>query len=244
MSLQRYDTIGINYSALRKPDPRIAGLIHQALGTAGAVLNVGAGTGSYEPTDRSVTAVEPSSQMIRQRPKSAARAIQASSENLPFEDNAFDASMAILTVHHWADKNQGLQEMRRVTTGPIVLLSAEPSFKDFWLSHYIPEFVALEESQMPTMSDLEQSLGPIDVTPVLIPHDCVDGFFSAYWRRPGAYLDDKIRAVMSPFWLMGDVSAQLQTLRDDLDSGQWARKYGHLLELDALDCGYRLVVTR
>ena len=241
---QTYDTIGINYSDLRRPDPKIAEIISNALSGATNVLNVGAGAGSYEPTDRQVTAVEPSSEMISQRGDTASRVVQASAEDLPFEDNAFDAAMAILTIHHWSDQQKGLQEMRRVTTGPIVLLTAEPAFNRFWLTDYIPQFIELDKKNMPGMSDFTQWLGPVDVAPVPIPHDCVDGFISAYWRRPAAYLDDRVRAVMSPFWLMGDVSAELRNLRDDLENGQWTHKYGELLALDELDCGYRLVVTR
>lgn len=116
----------LNITVLRKPDPRIAALIENALGTAETILNVGAGTGSYEPTDRQVTAVEPSLQMIRQRGAKAATAIQGCAEELPFEDDSFDASMAILTVHHWSDKERGFREMRRVTRGRIVLLTFDP----------------------------------------------------------------------------------------------------------------------
>src|SRR5882672_7545159 len=163
-----YDTIGINYSNLRKPDPRIAAMISTALGPAKTVLNVGAGTGSYEPADRQVTAVEPSLEMIRQRAPSAARVLQASVGDLPFEDGAFDAAMAILTIHHWPDKQAGLKEMRRVTRGRIVLLTFDPSHRP-WLTEYLPELAALDEAQMPTMSDFERWLGAVRITPVLVP---------------------------------------------------------------------------
>lgn len=239
-----YDTIGVNYSDLRKPDPRIAQVIHRALGTAKTVINIGAGAGSYEPSDRRVTAVEPSRQMIEQRTDLRANVVQGFAESLPFEDKAFDAAMAILTVHHWSDQDKGLQEMRRVTTGPVVLLTFQPAFRNFWLTDYFPELITLDEGQMPSMAAFRQWLGPVDVTVVRTPHDCIDGFLSAYWRRPAAYLDERIRAAMSPFWALGDVSAELKVLRDDIQSGQWMHKYGHLLALDALDCGYRLVVAR
>jgi SAM-dependent methyltransferase len=238
-----YDRIGIDYAQLRKPDPRIAQLIAGALGPARRVLNVGAGAGSYEPADRAVTAVEPSSEMIRQRPATAAPVVQASAEHLPFPDGSFDAAMAVLTVHHWSDKQKGLSEMRRVTRGPVVLLTYDPAFRGFWLADYIPDLVALDEAQMPTLADYERWLGPVVTTPVPIPHDCTDGFLSAYWRRPAAYLDPKVRAAMSSFWALGDISEPLARLRHDLDSGEWARRYGHLLALDACDCGYRLVVA-
>ena len=145
----RYDVIGVNYSELRKPDRRIGALISEALGRARTVLNVGAGAGSYEPSDRPVTALEPSMEMIRQRPCAAAAVVQGRAEELPFNDNSFDASMAILTVHHWSDQAKGLHEMRRVTRGPVVILTYDPSYRGFWLADYIPALVALDEAQMP-----------------------------------------------------------------------------------------------
>lgn len=238
-----YDTIGVNYSELRKPDPRIRALIERALGTAKTVLNVGAGAGSYEPANRQVTAVEPSIEMIRQRSAPAVAVVQGRAEDLPFGDRSFDASMAILTVHHWSDQAKGLEEMRRVTRGPIVILTYDPSFRGFWLADYIPELVTLDEAQMPGITDYERWLGPVSISPVPIPHDCTDGFLCAYWRRPAAYLDPRIRAAISSFWAVGDVSEALSRLDGDLKSGAWAERYSELLDLNACDCGYRLVVT-
>ncbi|HEX8625074.1 MAG TPA: class I SAM-dependent methyltransferase [Allosphingosinicella sp.] len=240
----RYDRIGVNYSELRKSDPRIAAAIDAALADSRTVLNVGAGAGSYEPAGRAVTALEPSIEMIRQRRTPAAAVFQGRAEDLPFADSSFDASMAILTIHHWSDQAKGLREMRRVTRGPIVLLTYDPSFRGFWLFDYIPELIALDEAQMPKLEDFGRWLGPVDIVAVPIPHDCTDGFLSAYWRRPAAYLDPKVRAAMSSFWALGDVSEALARLEADLASGAWAERYGGLLTLDALDCGYRLVVTR
>ena len=239
-----YDMIGINYSDLRKPDRRIEAMIAKALDPAETVLNVGAGTGSYEPTDRQVTAIEPSIEMIRQRPADAARVIQGCAEELPFDDDSFDASMAVLTIHHWSDQAKGLKEMRRVTRGPIVILTYDPSFRDFWLLDYVPELAALDDAQMPKMTEYAGWLGPVEISVVPIPHDCTDGFLSAYWRRPSAYLDPRIRAAMSSFWMIGDVSEAMNRLKGDLDNGKWERRYGHLREFDARDCGYRLIVTR
>jgi ubiquinone/menaquinone biosynthesis C-methylase UbiE len=150
-----YDTIGINYSDLRKPDSRIAAMIGQALGPAKTVLNVGAGAGSFEPADRQVTAIEPSIELIRQRGSSAATVIQGHAEDLPFDDNSFDASIAILTIHHWTDKEKGLKEMRRVTRGPVVLLTFDPAFRGQWLTDYFPELVTLDDAQMPKMAEYE-----------------------------------------------------------------------------------------
>jgi SAM-dependent methyltransferase len=239
-----YDTIGVNYSDLRKPDCRIQAVIGRALGPAKTVLNVGAGAGSYEPTDRQVTAIEPSVKMIEQRRASAAPVIQGCAEALPFDDHSFDASMAILTVHHWADKAKGLREMRRVTRGPVVVLTFDPSHRGCWLADYIPQLVALDEVQMPRMTDYEAWLGSVEISPVPIPHDCTDGFLYAYWRRPAAYLDPRVRSAMSSFWAVDNVSEGLSKLASDLDTGAWARRYSELLSLDACDVGYRLVTTK
>lgn len=240
----KYDTIGVNYANLRQPDPRIARMIDDALGAAETVLNVGAGAGSYEPPHRQVTALEPSSEMIAQRPAGAAPVVQGHAENLPFDDNAFDAAVAVLTVHHWTDQAKGLAEMRRVAKGPVVILTYDPAFHDFWLTDYLPELISLDLRQMPDLTDYTKWLGPVETRTVPIPHDCTDGFLCAYWQRPAAYLDPKIRAAMSSFWMLGDVSDAMARLKADLQSGAWATRYGHLTELDALDCGYRLVVTR
>lgn len=239
-----YDRIGINYSDLRKPDPRIARVISDALGSARTVLNVGAGTGSYEPADRQVTAIEPSLEMIRQRGATAAPAIQGYAEDLPFEDDSFDASMAILTVHHWADKAKGLKEMRRVTRRRIVLLTFDPSHRECWLTDYVPELVALDDAQMPAITDYADWLGSVEISAVPIPHDCTDGFLYAYWRHPRAYLDPGIRTGMSSFWAIENVGERLGKLASDLDNGVWARRYSNLLDLDECDVGYRLVTTR
>ena len=238
-----YDRIGLNYSDLRRPDPRIAVAIDAALGGARTVLNVGAGAGSYEPSGRAVTALEPSIEMIRQRKVPAAAIVQGRAEDLPFADLSFDSAMAVLTVHHWADQARGLEEMRRVTQGPVVLLTFDPAFRGFWLADYFPGLVTLDEAQMPAMSDYERPLGPIAISPVPIPHDCTDGFLAAYWRRPAAYLDPRVRAAMSSFGALGDVSGALARLESDLESGVWADRYGGLLALESLDCGYRLVAT-
>ena len=238
----RYDSIGINYAELRQPDPRIAAAINDALGCAETVLNVGAGTGSYEPGDRQVTAIEPSIEMIRQRRPTAAPVIKASADALPFGDKTFDASMAILTVHHWPDKAAGLKEMRRVTRGPVVLLTFDPASRP-WLTDYLPELASLDEQQMPAMTDYERWLGPVQVKPILVPHDCTDGFLYAYWRRPLAYLDQRIRSGSSSFWTIRNVEAGLRRLKQDLATGEWERRYGQLLTRSCYDAGYRLVVA-
>jgi len=238
-----YDTIGVNYSDLRKPDARIEAAIGDALGPAQTVLNVGAGTGSYEPAGRTVTALELSAEMISQRGAVAAPVVQGTAEDLPFADNAFDAAMAILTVHHWSDQEKGLKALRRVARDRVVLLTYDPSFRGFWLADYFPGLVTLDEEQMPRMSDYAAWLGPVEITAVPIPQDCTDGFLCAYWKRPAAYLDPRIRAAISSFWKIGDLSEGLEKLAADLDSGAWAERHAGLHELDECDFGYRLVTT-
>jgi SAM-dependent methyltransferase len=239
-----YDTIGIDYSTLRRPDPRIAAAIHAHLEGAASVLNVGAGAGSYEPTHLEVTAVEPSAAMIQQRPEGNAVVVQAAAEDLPFEDKSFDASMAILTVHHWSDVGKGLREMRRVTRGKVIILTCDPLTSNFWLLDYLPELGTLDQQQMPSMADFEAALGPVQRIAVPIPHDCTDGMLCAYWCRPAAYLDPKVRRSMSSFWRIGDVTEPLRRLKDDLQSGEWERRYSRFLDRDSCDFGYHLLVTR
>ncbi|TCD06430.1 methyltransferase domain-containing protein [Erythrobacteraceae bacterium CFH 75059] len=237
-----YDSIGINYADLRRPDPRIASAIKEALSDCRSVVNVGAGTGSYEPTDRQVVAVEPSIDMIRKRAPNAAPAVKASAECLPFDDNSFDAAMAILTVHHWRDKPKGLRELRRVARGRVVLLTFDPASRP-WLTDYLPELAALDEAQMPSLDEYEKYLGRVRVEPLMIPHDCSDGFLYAYWRRPYAYLDPRLRSGSSSFWALPDISKGIARLSDDLETGEWARRYANMLERKVYDAGYRLVVT-
>ena len=237
-----YDTIGVDYSTLRKSDPHITAAIEAGLGDAKTVVNVGAGAGSYEPADRRVTAVEPSQEMISQRVNENP-VIQGVAENLPFDDNAFDAAMATLTVHHWTDKLKGLAEMRRVARERVVILTFDAYFDGFWLVDYFPALQELDKQQMPLMSDYSDWLGPVEISEVPIPAECTDGFLCAYWQRPEAYLDEKIRTAISSFWKIGDLTEGLARLEADLDSGRWEDRYGQLRGLQTLDCGYRLVVS-
>jgi SAM-dependent methyltransferase len=240
--MSRYDEIGINYADLRIPDPRIAAAIERALGPAQTVINVGAGTGSYEPADRIVSAVEPSIEMIRKRRQPAATVVQASADALPFANKMFDAAMAILTIHHWPDKAAGLRELRRVTRGRIVLLTYDPAHRA-WLTDYLPELARLDQAQMPPMADYAKWLGPVQIEPLPVPHDCTDGFLYAYWRRPEAYLDARIRSGSSSFWALPGLEHGLARLEDDLRSGAWDRRYGDLRAQITHDAGYRLVIA-
>lgn len=241
-----YDTIGRGYARQRRPDPRIAARLTGALGGARSVLNVGAGTGSYEPTDRHVVAVEPSAVMLAQRPPGAAPAVQAYAEALPFPDRSFDAVMAVLTLHHWADRAAGLAECARVARERVVLLTYDPTADGFWLLRdYFPAFLDADRRQFPGIAEYAQTFGPaarVRVEPVPVPRDCVDGFLGAYWARPEAYLDPAVRAGISSFSLQGS-EAGVERLRADLASGAWHARHGHLLATDALDVGYRLVVA-
>lgn len=239
MSEPIYNAIGAGYARRRQTDPRIAALIHAALGDARRVLNVGAGAGSYEPADRIVQAVEPSQTMIAQRPADAAPCVCATAEALPFADGAFDAAMAVLTIHHWSDWRTGLGEMRLVARR-IVLLTFDIDATDFWLFDYFPALAELDRAIMPKLADLEAALGPAHVAPVEIPHDCVDGFLGAYWRTPEIYLDPAARASMSSFARI-DAADGLQRLSNDLATGAWRARYPHLPDRDSLDVGYRLL---
>ncbi len=242
-----YEVIGGAYTATRRTEPRIAARIWDALGDARTVLNVGAGTGSYEPPGRDVTAVEPSAVMRAQRPAGAAPCVDASAESLPFADQSFDAAMAVSTVHHWQDPIAGLREMRRVARRVVVLtFDAEDALRHrrFWLTRdYLPEFAGLFTG-WPPLTGLAGAIGG-RAEPVPIPWDCADGLFEAYWRRPGAYLDDQVRRSVSTWTRVGRAAEQraLRGLRDDLDSGRWAERNSGLIDLDEAELGLVLLVA-
>ncbi len=241
---QIYDQIGEGYHNLRKPDPRIARNIIHALGEAETLVNVGAGAGSYEPSGRSVVAVEPSLTMIRQRRPGLGSVVQASAVDLPFRDGAFAAALAVLTVHHWPDRPRGLHELARVASDRVVIVTWDPATSGFWLiDDYFPEIGEIDREILPPMDEFRQALGPIDVRHLLVPHDCSDGFLGAYWRRPHAYLDPKVRSAISTFSKIHDVESGLERLRRDLEDDTWRQKYGHLLGQSDLDLGYRLIIA-
>ncbi|ETX04304.1 class I SAM-dependent methyltransferase [Candidatus Entotheonella palauensis] len=241
---QIYDEIGIGYNNYRHPDPRLAVSIHRALGESRTVVNVGAGAGSYEPTDRAVIAVEPSLAMIHQRRLEHAPVVQASATALPFPEAAFDAALAILTVHHWPDQPRGLREMARVARKRVVIVTWDPEVFDFWLTaDYFPEITEIDRDICPSMQALRDAFGEIEVKPLPVPHDCIDGFLGAYWRRPHAYLDAGVRGAISSFSKLTDVESGLARLRSDLESGAWEHRYGHLLQQSDADLGYRLVIV-
>lgn len=240
-----YDTIGTGYATQRRPDPRIAAAINRALsGTAGLLLNIGAGAGSYEPLDRPVVAVEPSMTMIRQRPAGSAPSIQAVAEHLPFGDKCASAATAILTMHHWSNIPQGLEELARIARDRVVLLTWDPEFHGFWLTdEYFPAIAVRDRQNFPAMSEISRVLGSISVHPVPVPHDCIDGFLGANWRRPHAYLDPAVRSGSSGFSSLAGLDDGLSRLRDDLASGKWQRRFGNVLGRESLDLGYRVVIA-
>jgi SAM-dependent methyltransferase len=241
---QLYDTIGVGYGSYRRPDPRIAAAIMRALGELAPIVNVGAGTGSYEPADRPVVAVEPALTMIRQRQARTIPVVQASATHLPFRDGAFAAALAVLTVHHWPDRMRGLAEFARVARHRLVIATYDPAAAGFWLiEDYFPAIREIDRLSMPSLEEFRRALGPVDVRALPIPHDCTDGFLGAYWRRPYAYLDPGVRRAISAFAKIPHIDAGLTQLRADLANGTWARRYGHLLHQAALDLGYRLVIA-
>jgi SAM-dependent methyltransferase len=244
MSRALYDRIGVGYSQYRRPDERIARRIADALGESRSVVNVGAGTGSYEPSDRFVIAVEPSAEMIRQRSPLLAQSIQACAERLPFQDHSFDAALAVLTIHHWSHPGQGLAEMRRVARDRIVIFTWDPEHPGFWLvQDYFPEILEIDRSHVPSLRDIENAIGLMEVHTLPIPADCSDGFLGAYWCRPEAYLDARVRAAISAFSKF-DLAAGIARLRRDLEDGTWSDRYRASLSLPELDIGYRLIVAK
>lgn len=240
-----YGVIGAGYARFRRPEPRIAMQLHAALGQAHTVLNVGAGAGSYEPTDRDVTAVEPSASMRAQRPAHLVPAVDARAEELPFDDDAFDAAMASFTVHQWPDLARGLSELRRVTKGPVVVLTCDPSALDrFWLAAYAPEVIATEAQRYPAVETILGGLGGGRVESVRIPAGCVDGFGEAYFGRPEALLDPDARRANSA-WSFVDARVHERFERDlraDLDSGAWDARYGALRTAASFEGSLVLVV--
>ena len=242
----RYDRIGRSYGATRREDPRIAAQLHRALGDARTVVNVGAGTGAYEPRDREVVAVEPSATMRAARPAGAAPCVDAVAEALPFEDRAFDAAMAVLTVHHWDDPAAGLRELRRVARRAVVLGFDQHFGGPSWLTDdYLPGVLGKERPALPEAVAALGGADAVRVEPVPVPRDCADGFLHAFWARPEAYLDPVVRANISVFALLDDEAERrfVATLRDDLRSGAWDARHGPLRDRPELDLGYRLLVA-
>ena len=245
MSAPAYDRIGHSYSEVRRADPRFEAPIRRALGDAKRVLNIGAGAGSYEPSDREVIAVEPSPVMIAQRPADASAAIQGTAESLPLKDKSVDATMGVFTMQHWDNVDRGLAEVLRVTRRRIVFLTLDLDVTaEMWLCRdYLPEIVEHDRKTFPTIAYLQDVLPHLEVDTVLVPGDCTDGFCVALWSQPEAHLDPAVRRASSIWHLLpaSVVNSGLDRLRRDLERGEWDRRHGQLRTQAALDVGVRLV---
>ncbi len=240
-----YDVIGINYSALRGTDPRIANKLYAELAGARRIVNIGAGTGSYEPENVDLVAVEPSVRMIAQRAKNAYPVQQSSAENLPFVDKTFSHAMTVLSMHHWQDHALAFAEINRVTTDKFVAVTWDPQAEPFWLTRdYFPEFPAQEADSFPTLDSLREAFDDVHVAVLPIPEDCQDGFLAAYWKRPQAYLDPRVRQSISSFARATDLQQGLDRLAADLASGDWQQRNAAILTQSELDAGYRLVTAQ
>lgn len=241
-----YDSTGQGYARQRRPDPRIAVAIEAALGDAQTIVNVGAGSGSYEPSGRRLLAVEPSAIMRAQRPAGAAIAIRAYAEDLPLDDDAVDAAMAVATVHQWADRATGLAELRRVARGPVVVLAFDgPALAGWWLNDYAPELVAAEQARYPDIGEMAAALGArVETRVVPIPIDCTDGFTEAFYGRPERLLDPAVRRAQSSWGFVApDVEPRfVAQLSADLDSGRWDERYAAWRRLPQYEGSVRLLV--
>lgn len=243
-----YGSIGSGYARIRQPDPRIEAMVWAALGDARSVINVGAGAGSYEPRDREVTAVEPSASMRAERPADRAPAVDATADHLPFETDGFDAAMASVTIHQWPDPGAGLREMRRVSRGPVVILTFSPQVPEpWWQPEYVPELFEVEARRMPAIDRIADALGgEVEVQVVPIPADCIDGFGQAFFARPERTLDPVVRRAMSAWSFLDDavVARYERELGADLESGAWDERWGRFRDLESFDGGLRLVIAR
>ena len=244
-----YDELGQKYSGQRQTEPEIEKYVNRALGNAKTVLNVGAGGGSYEPKDRYVVAVEPSFVMRQQRlANNKIPAIDAKGDNLPFDNNSFDATMAMVTIHHWPDIDKGLKELRRVTKEQVIIMTFDPEALDsFWNSRYFPELIAVEKARYPTIDFIKNSLGGnCDIVKVPIPLNCVDGFQEAYYGRPEAFLEKEVRLSQSAWGFLSEEiqNKLIKRLEDDLNSGEWDKKYGHFRSEPNFTCALRLIISR
>jgi SAM-dependent methyltransferase len=244
-----YDQFGQKYSGHRQTDPRIADYVLKALGAAKTVLNVGAGAGSYEPNGKYVVAVEPSEVMRQQRiTNGKVPAINAKANSLPFDDKAFDAAMAMVTIHHWPDIDKGLKELRRVTKNQVVIMTFDPDALDlFWNAIYFPELIAVEKARYPQIEAINESLGGnCEIIPIPIPLDCVDGFQEAFYGRPEAFLNKEVRLSQSAWGFLADGMEDelVARLKSDLESGKWDSEFGHFRKQEYFTCALRLIVSK
>jgi len=240
-----YDDIGNTYSVTRCTDPKIAEQLNHELQGATRIVNIGAGTGSYEPENIELVAVEPSSVMISQRKVGSHRVEQASAEQLPFENRSFSHAMTVLSMHHWQNRARAFREINRVVTEKFVAITWDPTSEPFWLTRdYFPEIYEMDKCIFPALEEIKEYFDEVIIRPLQIPSDCQDGFLAAFWKRPAAYLSSKVRQAMSPFSKVKNLSEGLQKLEDDLANGAWAGKNQAILGLSYLDVGYRVISAR
>lgn len=240
-----YDKIGINYSVTRCTDPKIAKQLYSELQGATRIVNIGAGTGSYEPENVELVAVEPSSKMIAQRKDGSHRVEKAFAEKLPFENRSFSHAMTVLSMHHWENRALAFSEINRVATEKFVAITWDPKSEPFWLTRdYFPEIYEMDKLIFPELEELKEHFDDVKIRPLPIPSDCKDGLLAAFWKRPEAYLSSQVRQSTSPFSKIKNLSEGLQKLADDLASGVWAKNNHAILALSSLDVGYRLISAK
>ena len=240
-----YDDIGINYSVTRCTDPKIAKQLYLSLEGATRIVNIGAGTGSYEPDNVDLVAVEPSAEMISQRVIGSHRVEQAFAEKLPFENNSFSHAMTVLSMHHWENRALAFSEINRVATQKFVAITWDPQSDPFWLTQdYFPEIYEMDKDIFPGLEDFTEHFDEVEISSLLIPADCKDGLLAAFWKRPAAYLNSKVRQSTSPFAKVANLAEGLQKLEDDLASGVWAKNNHAILNSSFLDVGYRIISAR
>jgi SAM-dependent methyltransferase len=243
----RYDRIGTDYASTRREDPGLRARIHAALGGARSVVNVGAGTGSYEPTGCHVVAVEPSDVMSAQRPPDRAPAIRGRAEELPLADDAVDAAMAVLSLHHWDDPGQGIREMRRVARGPVVVVTFDPVVSgEMWLvKDHLIEVAELDRRIFPPPSSVAGWLGGARIETWEIPRDTPDWTLGSFWAHPERVLDPLARGATSGFARMDPavVERVVREVERDLATGAWDERQGHLRRLERFDAGMRIVIA-
>ena len=238
----KYDQIGINYAQKRKSDPRIATQVLNQLEGAQRIVNIGAGAGSYEPTDMDLVALEPSTEMINQRSADAHPVVQGVAESLPFPDQSFTHALTILSMHHWKNRDLAFNEINRVATERFVAVSWNPDAEPFWLTRdYFPEIIDLDRTIFPNAEEFASYFDDVEISPLLIPEDCTDGFLAAYWKRPSAYLDESVRNSISSFSNLHDISDRLARLESDIESGKWHRMNQSILSESVLDAGYIII---
>ena len=240
-----YDDIGTNYSVTRCTDPKIAKQLYSEFRGATRIVNIGAGTGSYEPEDVELVAVEPSSKMISQRRNGSHRVEKAFAEKLPFENSSFSHAMTVLSMHHWENRALAFSEINRVVTEKFVAITWDPESDPFWLTRdYFPEIYEMDKCIFPGMEELDEHFVEVKISPLLIPGDCKDGLLAAFWKRPEAYLSNKVRQSTSPFSKIKNLAEGLKKLEDDIASGAWAKNNHAILSSTSLDVGYRLISAR